>query len=271
MEKLTPQQIAFFETFGYLKLPGAVKENIAEIVAEFEAVFPQVGAQHDGEKRTCIVPFVDHRAKLCALLDNPRIEGAAASVIGEDFNYVSSDGNYYTGDTTWHSDGYHTVGKWIKVAFYLDKVTKDTGALRVIPGTHRLEMREWEALRARRSEELWGIDQSEVPCVVLETEPGDVLIFNHNVMHGSCGGSAQRRMFTLNLSRHAESEAEIEDLKAFIAVMARFWSDSMHGEIMHQTAGPGRAIHLKQVRDNEGHLPGLVAESKATRAEAARG
>lgn len=271
MERLTPQQIAFFDTFGYIKLPGAVKENISEIIAAFEAVFPQMGAEHDAEKRTCIVPFVDHSALLCSLLDHPRIEGAAASLLGDDFNYVTSDGNYYTGDTTWHSDGYHTVGKFIKVAFYLDKVTKDTGALRVIPGTHRLEMRGWEALKARRSEENWGISQADVPCMVLETEPGDVLIFNHNLMHGSCGGSSQRRMFTLNLSQHAETAEEIDDLKAFISVMARFWSDSMHGDLMHETANPQRAIHLKQVRANEGHLPALVAESKATRAEPARG
>ena len=26
------------------------------------------------------------------------------SLLGEDYNYASSDGNYYVGDTKWHSD-----------------------------------------------------------------------------------------------------------------------------------------------------------------------
>ena len=271
MIALSPQQVAFFDTFGFLKLAGAVKENIEEIIGEFTAVFPETGAEHDGKKRTCIVPFVDQREKLCALLDDPIIEGAASSLIGADFNYIGSDGNYYTGDTWWHSDGYHEVGKYIKMAFYLDSVTKDTGALRVIPGSHRLEMRDWPALKAGRSHELWDIGQSEVPGVALESEPGDVLIFNHNLMHGSFGGSSERRMFTLNLCRRAENQAEVDDLKDFIAAGARFWIDRVHGETMRRTASPMRAIHLQQVIENEGHLAALAARARETQSEPARG
>ena len=271
MIELSPRQIAFFDTFGFLKLAGAVQENIEEIIAEFTAVFPQTGARHDGQKRTCIVPFVDQREKLCTLLDHPVIEGAAASLIGADFNYIGSDGNYYTGDTNWHSDGYHVVGKYIKMAFYLDKVTKESGALRVIPGSHRLEMRDWPALKAYGARELWDIDQSEVPCVALESEPGDVLVFNHNLMHSSFGGSSERRMFTLNLCRRSENQAEVDDLKAFIGGSARFWIDRVHGETMRRTASPMRAIHLQQVIENEGHLATLAARARETQSEPSRG
>ena len=34
----------------------------------------------------------------------------ADGLLGENWNYTSSDGNYYTGDTSWHSDGFHAVG-----------------------------------------------------------------------------------------------------------------------------------------------------------------
>ncbi|MDQ4087272.1 MAG: hypothetical protein M3177_04555, partial [Pseudomonadota bacterium] len=51
--------------------------------------------------------------------------------IGEGFNYVGGDGNWYTGDTAWHSDGFHHVGRYLKIALYLDPVGRDTGCLRV--------------------------------------------------------------------------------------------------------------------------------------------
>lgn len=268
---LTDGQIRFFDTFGFLKLEGLVRDQVEEITSEFEAVFPQVGASHSGDKRTCIVPFVDQREKLCALLDHPGIVGAATSLMGADFNYLGSDGNYYSGDTPWHSDGYHDEGLYVKFAFYLDEVRKESGALRVIPGSHRVDMKHWAALGARQSGELWGVAGNEVPAVVLESNPGDVLVFNHNLMHAAFGGSSKRRMFTLNLSRRAESESEIADLKNFIGSNARFWIDRMHGEAMVRTATPQRQIHLQQVQDNEGHLPALAARARQEQAEPSRG
>jgi hypothetical protein len=47
MEKLTSQQVDFFETFGYLVLPGLLAEGIAWITSEFEAVFTDRNLVHD--------------------------------------------------------------------------------------------------------------------------------------------------------------------------------------------------------------------------------
>lgn len=269
--QLTEQQKQFFDTFGYLVFPGLLKDKIETITAEFRAVFDDKGIAHDATKRTCMVPFIDQREKLCALLDDPAIHAIASGLLGDDFNYMGSDGNYYTGDTAWHSDGYHTVGKYMKIAFYLDPVSRESGALRVIPGSHRLEHREWQALNARRAEELWGVGQNQVPSVALESEPGDVVAFNHNLMHSAFGGSNQRRMFTINLSKHAESSEEVEDLKNYIASNARFWIDQMYSDLMVKTANPERIRHLQQVCENEDHLPILAAKARLEMAEPARG
>lgn len=268
--QLTEQQQAFFDTFGYLVFPGLMTEEIASVIAEFRGVFDDKGVAHDATKRTCLVPFIDQREKLCALLDNPRIAGIAQGLLGDDWNYIGSDGNYYTGDTAWHSDGYHTVGKFMKIAFYLDPVKRESGALRVIPGSHRLEMQSWPALQAARAEELWAVGQNEVPSIALESNPGDVVAFNHNLMHSAFGGSTQRRMFTINLCRHIETPEEIEDLKAYIGHNARFWVDRMHGDLMLNTAGEERMRHLQQVIDNEGHLPALAAKARLEMTEPSR-
>lgn len=262
----------FFETFGYIVLPGLLAEEIGWITDEFEAVFTDRGLVHDPTKRTCVVPFIDARERLSALLDNPKIEGLAASLLGGDFNYVGSDGNYYSGDTGWHSDGFHTVGRFIKIALYLDPVGRDTGALRVIPGSHQINAKDsWAAREANRATELWGIEQGAVPAIALDSKPGDVVAFNHNLMHAAFGGSNQRRMFTLNCCRHCETREEIQDLESYIGGHDRFLNDHMHSDQMKATASPARMRHLTQVMAHEGHLAELAAKARTTMAEPARG
>lgn len=270
--EITPQQRQFFETFGYLVLPGLVKDEIGWITAEFEAVFRDRGVVHDGTKRSVIVPFIDQRERLCTLLDHPAIVGLISGLLGDDFNYLGGDGNFYTGDTLRHSDGFHMVGQYLKVAFYLDTVTSSSGCLRVIPGSHRTDLRDtWDARKAREATTLWGIAQEQVPAVALESQPGDVVAFNHNLMHAAFGGSQRRRMFTMNTCAHCETPEEIQELENFIAAKARFWVDHSHSAIMRNTASPQRMRYLQQVIDHEGHLPALSAKARLTMSEPARG
>ena len=268
--QLTHQQKQFFDTFGYLVLPGLLADDIDWITEEFERVFQDRGVVHDGTKRSTVVPFIDQRERLSTLLDHPKVEGLIGSLLGKDFNYVGGDGNYYTGDTAWHSDGFHPVGKFLKVALYLDPVAHNTGCLRVIPGTHRVDIA-WDARQARKAGEMWGVEQRDVPAVGLESQPGDVVAFNHNLMHSAFGGNARRRMFTMNCCAHCQTEEEIADLEKYVAGHARFWLDHMHSDVMRQTASPARMVHLQQVMEHEGHLAALSAKSKAEMAEPSRG
>ncbi len=141
--KLNEQQVAYFETFGFLIFPGLLRDEIGKIIDGFERVWAAHGGGHDGrphdhKQRSALVPFIDQDEYLSCLLDDPRIEGIAASLLGDDFNYSGSDGNFYVGDTNWHSDGFFDR-KYvaIKMAFYLDTLTADTGCVRVVPGSHR--------------------------------------------------------------------------------------------------------------------------------------
>jgi len=269
---MTPEQQRFFDTWGYLHLPGLVGDRIAWIIDEFESVWRDRGVVHDGTQRSCIVPFIDQREQFCSLLDDPRIEDLVEGLLGPDACYLGGDGNYYAGDTGWHSDGFHHAGRYLKVALYLDPLTRDTGCLRVIPGTHRIDpAAAWEARQARNSRELWGIEQREVPCMALETRPGDVVAFNHNLMHASFGGSGWRRMFTLNFCARCDTPDETSELRQFINAQARFWIDHLHSEAMRRTASPRRMRHLRQVMEQEGDLPALAAKARAEMKESSRG
>ena len=104
--RLTPAGHAFFETFGYLHFPGLLNDRIGAIIDAFEGVWAAHGGGHHGqphdyERRSCILPFPDQSAELSSLLDDPRVAGPVASLLGEDFNYTSGDGNLYVGDTNW--------------------------------------------------------------------------------------------------------------------------------------------------------------------------
>lgn len=172
----------------------------------------------------------------------------------------------------WHSDGWGRRPRFVKVALYLDPLTRDSGCLRVIPGSHHLEDGFAGSLQEhiREIPETWGIEGRDLPALALETDPGDVLAFNHNLKHAAFGGSARRRMFTINCSQRF-SEEELPGLREYIAVHARFWIDRLYGDVMMETAGPGRMVHLEQVRANDGHLAGLAAKARREMAEPSRG
>ena len=158
-----------------------------EIEAEFVSVWAESGIEHNYQERTYITPFADRSEYLSGLLDDPRIDGVASSILGDDYNYADSDGSYWVGDTNWHSDHYPSDGyKSIRVALYLDPVTKDTGCLRVIPGSCHDGDRFTDSLhkvvpvtRQNRSWEEWGVHGDDVPAYDIESQPGNMLVFNH--------------------------------------------------------------------------------------------
>lgn len=274
---LTEQQVAFFETFGYLGFPGLLADRAKTILDEFESVWAErggghAGKPHDEKRRSCIAQFIDHNEYLSTLLDDPRIRGIAVSLLGEDFNYMGSDGNYYVGDTGWHSDGWHTEIRHIKIAFYLDDLTRDTGCLRVIPGSHRVGERYADSLQQQvgKSRDLWGMPGQDVPAVALETKAGDILCFNHNTKHAAFGGGVRRRMFTMNLCQRYP-EHRLEDLRNYMSGGARFWVDRGYGDAMIRTASPSRMRHLEQVLANDGHLAELSRQARERMPEPSRG
>lgn len=275
--QLSQQQKQFFDEFGFLQFPGLLSDRIAQIIADFEDVFAQNGGgqngqKHDGRARSCLVPFADRSAGLSSLLDDARIAGIAAGLLGDKWNYLGSDGNYYVGDTSWHTDGWHPQGRYLKIAFYLDPVTRDTGALRVVPGSQRvLENGHGGFGGLRNSVGKLGIEGRDVPSIALESKPGDVVAFNHNIFHSAWGGSNRRRMFTLNFCDHADTPAKIQELEDMVADAARFWVDEPFGKVMVETAGAERLKHLQQVIEHSGHLPALAAKAREMMSEPARG
>jgi hypothetical protein len=254
--QLTEAHIRHFHTFGYLALPALfAPEEIAWITAEFETAIQTYGggSKHDGSARTMFGGPIERTEKLCTLLDDPRILGLLGGILGEDFNYCGGDGNYYSGDTGWHPDGSWGQPFAAKVAFYLDPLTRDTGCLRVIPGSQEPDhFVRRQAINPNQSEELFGVAPRDFPGnVALETNPGDVVVFNHDLYHSAWGGGNRRRMFTMNCTRHCHNAEEMDLGRKYLSIHSPggYKVDTgagMYQPLLLDTASAQRLIHLAQ-------------------------
>ncbi|MBX3012237.1 MAG: phytanoyl-CoA dioxygenase family protein [Caldilineaceae bacterium] len=254
--QLTQAQVNFFNTFGYLCIRQLFSPSeVAAITKGFEWSIQQRGGGniHDGSKRTMFGGPIEHTPEMCAILDHPSILGLISGVIGEDFNYCSGDGNYYSGDTRWHPDGNWGQLFAVKVAFYLDPLTRDTGALRVIPGSQSPDhFIRRNKINVNQSEELFGVLPRDFPGnIALETEPGDIVIFNHDLYHAAYGGDQRRRMFTMNCIRRAKTEEDLATARKYLSVHSAGGGNfdtgaGMFFPTMIDTADAKRMIHLEQ-------------------------
>lgn len=223
---LDPQQVRFFDSFGFLKVPGVFAADVDAISAAFDAVFaaedtpyflPPENEFHvtdDPEYaqrlRQIIPGFLDKSPELARLKDDPRIVGTVRSLIGDHFVYSESDGNIFNCDVLWHTDMYgaDVTKENIKFFFYLEPLDADSGALRVLPGTHhqddgfgpRLRGDLWTPAKATEN---YGMPLDQLPAHTIDVVPGDMVIINFRVLHGSWNGPPGRRLFTINYTQAA--------------------------------------------------------------------
>ena len=239
--ELTSQQVSFFKTFGYVVLPRLFTQSeVSDITVDFEKVLDndRKGEKFRGDKRQAVLAFVEKTETLRSLVSDDRIFLPIRQLLGDGFVWGGSDGNLYVGDTAWHPDADDAVDlKRIKVAMYLDRVTKDSGCLRLIPGSHenplhkRLKpLRYWRikqavsegrgsvederkfleelGLKVDEGEAIFGVNPEDLPAAALESEPGDVVMFNQYCFHSAFGGKTGRRMFTMNFAESPRTESQ---------------------------------------------------------------
>lgn len=273
--KLTSRQRAFFGTFGYLVVRQLLSPSRVERVIEaFEWSIQTWGGGegHDGSKRTMFGGAIEHAPELCALLDHPGIVDLIGGVAGDDFNYCGGDGNYYIGDTQWHPDDNWGRPFATKTTFYLDELRRDSGCLRVIPGSHRADhFVRADEINPSNSEELFGVPPEEFPgSVALETDPGDVVIFDHDLFHASFGGGSRRRMFVMNCTRHARTASDMKLFRKYVMAHSPGannidTSSGMFFPTIIDTANESRMDHLRQPMEIHDDMYPQFARSQGAR------
>ena len=233
---LSPEQIHFFDTFGFLKIPGLFANDIDEIIGGFEDLFGNEEqpvwetkeALHGDERRVIIPGFIEQAPRLAPLQHDPRVVGIVRSLIGRDYEWASSDGNLFYCESYWHPDNYAAPldHYHVKLSFYLDELVGDSGAIRLIPGSHFHKQSFARTLRKdlvdpAKVTEIYGVDGADIPSCTLESTPGDLLIWNFRTIHGSYHGGERRRLFSLNFGEKVVGTHDGPDQKACKPVRMR--------------------------------------------------
>ncbi|MEO7329917.1 MAG: phytanoyl-CoA dioxygenase family protein [Minicystis sp.] len=209
----------YFQTFGFVVLrrafdPRPLSAEIDRVIRE--GLASSTGDLGSGEIRFRYVPMMNAETPVSlALLD--RFEGVATALLGGPVIPTRAKGVSYRGDTPWHAD---SVSPFASLGFaaYLEPLDVATGALRVLPGSHRPEMA--EALRVLGAA---GAPAASLPGYVVATEPGDVIVFDEHLFHASSGGGLRRQWRLDYLRDPVGAEAEEQVMTYFQGIYPPDW------------------------------------------------
>lgn len=192
----THHQICQFRTFGFTVLRGLfnaadITSLTAEVTTALSEAFGAIRTDRgeSGGISGDYLPLAVERApfSLSLIADDPRLFGASAELISGPTVPTVGVATCFTGNAGWHTDQGPAVGG-VKFLAHLEPRTAETGALRVVPGSHHPDYS--RAICAYRAEDpaTQGFDGWEWPHLAVETEPGDVIAFDVHLLHASAGG-----------------------------------------------------------------------------------
>jgi hypothetical protein len=196
---LTPQELANFDEHGYVILRNRISAELLDRLQDASARWIADGhaleneSDGDGDYDFASRPsgrilyrinYLHNKQEAASLelLGSPEMLGVAESLAGRNFvpTYESLVFKN-TGDGApidWHQDAVHPRNYRIfNVDVYLDESRKGSGALRVVPGSHK------QVVDVCQLQDEYGW---EAPGVVqTEMNPGDVLVHDVMLVHGS--------------------------------------------------------------------------------------
>jgi ectoine hydroxylase-related dioxygenase (phytanoyl-CoA dioxygenase family) len=224
------QQQAHFETFGYVLLRSLfTPDEMRQITDAAESVWQEArDGPTNNDEDLRISFFVEPRPELSWIVEDDRVYKTMETLLGTDFVWVGSEGNVTYGHLNhlWHPDRRHfrdgeegmdhTRVKWM---MHLDRVTADTGCLRVFAGSHRMplhaDLGPQDHAENQRDSEPFGGPGIDLPSVLLESEPGDILIFNQCLWHSSFGAQLGRRYIAMKFASHTTRQCDIDSLERY--------------------------------------------------------
>ena len=226
---LTQDQKAHFEAFGFLTVTQVLSpDEVQEIVAESERLWEaDRGGAPIGDRGQFMSKFVEQSQVLTRMLDD-RLREAVEDLVGTDFLWAGSEGNFTANNAHgWHNDRpaeteSELAFTRLKINIYLDSVTQETGALRVLPGSHRpsfhLGLAPLEAIHHEKGDQdplatPYGVSGPEMPSFPFESEPGDVVFFNQSLFHAIFNGFYGRRYIALKFTAMPTTDEHLNLLK----------------------------------------------------------
>ncbi len=177
---------------GYAVLKGAIPPAAMQaLTAELDGALRRSYGESTGDQHheQAVLTLGPDTPLLAQALEQPFLHAPAQRLYGDDVLGIAAYGTSHTGDTGWHADSPREHPQGVKFSIYVGPTRADSGALRVWPGSHRSPEHE----RARAFVQA-GVPDADVPCVVLPSDPGDVVVFDLRLFHAALGGGGDRRV-----------------------------------------------------------------------------
>ncbi len=222
---LTDSQIEHFKTFGFLMRRKLFStEEMEKIDEEYEIGMANTlshNKKEAGERGQFNWSNLNPRISyISTLIEDPRIVGAVEQLLGKDAFGVSTNCNLFNGNRTeWHPDLDNHHFRGAKFLLYSPAIDGNSGALRVIPGSHKAEFSDQlhriglkgssvatDSSYLKRS----GLGINDIPAFVCKSEPGDMITFDSRLWHASWAGEKGRRMVSFNFCAYPKTAEEKE-------------------------------------------------------------
>ena len=236
-------QLEQFKVFGFLVLKGILTPlDMKKAYDEFEIGLSKSRKSAEGLSISHHLNWSNlgpDTPLLASLLEDERFFSTAQQILGKDAVGLASNGNSFDSDRTeWHPDVGNPDWNGIKFAFYLQPVGRNSGALRLVPGSHREPfLSDFNKIRLKGSEKGTidgiGLSVEEVPCFAAESETGDVVLFDNNIWHASYGGGIDRRMCSLGYFANPKNAREEKVMASQVERTHR-----LHGMLPHLDRHP---------------------------------
>jgi phytanoyl-CoA hydroxylase len=236
---ITDEEIQFLHLEGYVVIKGLYSpEEVQEIKREFQKVWidlvaGKVLAQNPNLPLNSLFPPVRDQhlthERLMALMLDPRNFALVEQVIGEEPLAVGTSCFYKAPGANvlpFHQDNYDIgaiPGTSWAVWISLDKAEAENGALRFVPGTQHFDL-----IAPRIPSHISNYGQAvRVPegygAVDVCTSPGDAVLFNGQILHGSNANKTRYRFRRAFVTHFIGSSVE----KVFVHYLDLY---NRHGE-----------------------------------------
>lgn len=219
---LAPAQIEQFDRDGYVTLEKVMSEEELAPIEDYFGQFvrgevlgmdrdfcdmsgPYDRAFEDFSLVNAVLPR-RYKPELCGNLFERRASAIASQLIGAaatlDYDqFLAKRPNKPDAVFTWHQDlGYWPSGTpeplTATCSLALDDADEENGCLKVVPGSHKGELRPHRPLHGsdRNSSHILSVELTpDDPVVLLPLKRGDMTVHNEMIIHGSGGNNSLAR------------------------------------------------------------------------------
>ena len=209
-----------YERDGYCIVPQVLTAGECEqLKAEaIELLKAKAKERPDGRRPTVFVGVAAANQTYYRLASDPRVAAVLKEIMPEGVMFMSDKFVFKSGTqrfaTPWHIDQFYWRGTRPKLSVWiaLDDVSAETGALKVVRGSHKKEWRAKETRGEGTNGEFGAvIEQAQwAPSdeVVAEIKKGGMIFFSDRTVHGSCTNTSGLDRYAIISTYHAPAEDE---------------------------------------------------------------